>query len=424
MEATMSGRSPSIRNSVLTCAGWVVWLLLAASRAFAKEPVPAPPAEAAAAPLNQLTAAEIAAGWIRLFDGETLFGWKSNRDSVPWKIANGVISAEQGDKGLLVTTSEFADYELRCDYRVEAGGNSGIFLRTVFNPQDPSRDCYELNTCDTHPAFPTGSLVGVVKPDNPVTGEGIWRTFHVRLLGTQVTVALDGQQILNFKDPRPAARLRGYIGLQRNAGRAEFRNIFLRPLNTRSLFTGTDLTGWRVVPGSRSSFHVTEGALHVLKGRGFLETVATYGDFALQAEVRTAGKQLNSGIFLRAMTGTEKDPSNGYEVQIHNAWKGNDRTKPADFGTGAIYRRVPARKVVSQDFEWFTLTVLATGPHFGVWVNGEQVTDWTDTRKLDENPRKGQRLSPGHLSLQGHDPTTDILFRNLRISPFPAEKSS
>ena len=80
---------------------------------------------------NDLTADEITAGWVRLFDGETMFGWKPNNE-VNWKVTDGVVHADSGDPGLLVTTTEFADYELRCDFRLSKGGNSGIFLRSAF----------------------------------------------------------------------------------------------------------------------------------------------------------------------------------------------------------------------------------------------------------------------------------------------------
>ncbi|MFN0051722.1 MAG: DUF1080 domain-containing protein [Planctomycetales bacterium] len=369
--------------------------------------------------LNQLSYEEVRKGWIRLFDGETLFGWKANND-VNWQVADGVVHADQGEPGLLLTTTEFADYELRCDFRLSSGGNSGIFLRSMFNPKNPATDCYELNMCDSHPAFPSGSLVGLVKPGQPVTVEGEWHQYHVVAVGDQIDVKLDGNLILSYTDPRPTARRRGFIGLQKNAGHAEYRNVFLKPLATRPLFDGTTLAGWRVVPGGKSTYAVVDGMIHVRNGRGFLETESTWGDFILQAEIRTNGTHLNSGIFFRAMPGTEQEPSNGYEAQVHNAWKGEDRTKPVDFGTGAIYRRVAARRVVSTDKEWFTMTVAATGPHVGVWVNGEQVTDWSDDRTPHENPREGLRTAPGHFSLQGHDPTTDLLFRDLRAVELPS----
>lgn len=372
----------------------------------------------AAEPNNQLSRADIDAGWIRLFDGETMFGWKANND-VNWKITDGVIHADKGDPGLLVTTTEFADYELRCDFRLEKGGNSGIFLRSAFKPTDPAKDCYELNMCDSHPAFPTGSLVGRVKPSKTVSGEEKWMTYHVIMLGNKITVKLDGETVLDFTDTGSNALYRGFIGLQKNVGKAEYRNVFLRPLSTKPLFNGKDLAGWRVVPGGTSVFTVEEGTIHVKNGRGFLETEAAFGDFVLQAEIKTNGKALNSGIFFRAESGTKDAPSNGYELQVHNAWKGDDRTQPVDFGTGAIYRRIAARKVMTNDFEWFTATLVAHGSHITAWVDGTLVTDWIDTRKPNDNPREGLRTKPGHLSLQGHDPTTDLNFRNLRAVEFP-----
>jgi hypothetical protein len=167
------------------------------------------PGEAAAQ--NRLSAAEIAAGWINLFDGNTFFGWKPNNESNNWQITDGVIYADKGDPGLLVTTTEFADYELLCDFRLEKGGNSGIFLRSIFSPKDPTQDCYELNMCDSHPAFPTGSLVGLAKPDQPVSGEEKWMTYHVVVQGNRIEVKLDGDPILSYTDTRPAARRRGFI---------------------------------------------------------------------------------------------------------------------------------------------------------------------------------------------------------------------
>jgi hypothetical protein len=51
-----------------------------------------------------------------------------------------------------------------------------------------------------------------------------------------------------------------------------------------------------------------------------------------------------------------------------------------------------------------------------------QVVDWTDEREPADNPREGRRLEAGHLILQGHDPTTDLNFRNLRIAELPNAK--
>lgn len=367
---------------------------------------------------NQLAREQIEAGWIRLFDGATLFGWKANND-VNWSVADGEITADSGEPGLLLTTTEFVDYELLCDFHLEEGGNSGIFLRTNFEAQNPATDAYELNICDTHEAFPTGSIVARQKADKDVTSEGTWKSFRVRVEGNRIRAELDGEAVIDFTDESDAPRPVGYVGLQKNAGRVRFRNVFLRPLAAEPLFNGQDLSGWRKVPGSKSEFSVEDGAIHVAGGPGFLETEEVWGDFLLQASVLTRGEHLNSGIFLRTIPGTEKAPSNGYELQIQHGYKQEDRTQPMDYGTGAIMHRVPVRFLAAEDNEWAVLTLVASGPHFTTWVNGTQMIDWTDERAPDENPRRGLRTEAGHISLQGHDAATDVLFRDVRVRAYP-----
>ena len=66
------------------------------------------------------------------------------------------------------------------------------------------------------------------------------------------------------------------------------------------------------------------------------------------------------------------------------------------------------------------MTVVAQGRHLATWVNGVQVTDWDDHRPLNDNARNGCCLNAGPISIQGHDPTTDLSFRNFRIAELPA----
>ena len=75
---------------------------------------------------------------------------------------------------------------------------------------------------------------------------------------------------------------------------------------------------------------------------------------------------------------------------------------------------------VAKDGEWFTMTVVAQGNHLATWVNGVQQVDWTDNRPLKDNAREGCRLGKGAISFQGHDPTTDLSFRNIRLAELPA----
>jgi hypothetical protein len=299
-------------------------------------------------------------------------------------------------------------------------------------------------TKDSEPQATAKAAQSAASPSSPsvVRETDGWHAFDVRMADGDIDICLDGKRLYAYKDESPLRR--GHIGLQFREGPVSFRNIRLRPVGLKPMLNGKDLSGWNTDKSESAKFEVVEpqessgslplvgrageggeaGAsaahasaeLRVTGGRGQLESNDEYGDFVMQLQCRVDGDGLNSGVFFRSIP---HDFWNGYECQINNKIKDNDPTKPADFGTGAIYRRVPARRVVSKDHEWFNMTLAATGPNIAAWVNGYQVTDWTDKRPPHENPRSGLRTRPGTIILQAHDATTNLRFKNLRIAELP-----
>ncbi|HEX3148983.1 MAG TPA: DUF1080 domain-containing protein [Gemmataceae bacterium] len=326
---------------------------------------------------NTLTPKEIADGWILLFDGETTFGWKTEGDT---KVERGLLIAGGEKETVLRSNTHFGDLSVRIDFKI--GEDTGSMLLMSIGKQQ--------STLDAKKAKEFSAMI-----------------------------TRDGQVEIRVK-----------AGMK-----ARFQTISCVlpekdspfPTDTVSLFNGKDLTGWKLYDAARakaadpkmketavkSQYTVTkEGWLNVKNGPGDLQTEGQWADFVVQLECISNGKHLNSGLFFRAIPDLYQQ---GYEAQIRNEWVGDDRTKPVDFGTGAIYRRQAARKVVSTDGEWFTMTVAAHGKHFATWVNGCQVVDWTDDRKESDNARQGFKKGKGALSIQGHDATTDLSFRNIRI---------
>jgi len=194
--------------------------------------------------------------------------------------------------------------------------------------------------------------------------------------------------------------------------------LAVRPLNLRAVFTGRDFIGWSVVKHRRrakpkqTTWRVENGAIRATGGPGALELEGHYADLIMQIDVRTLGALTNGGVFVRSIPGQFM---NGYETQVFNACYNHDPAQPARYSTGGIDDRQLARRLVSRDRETFTMTIVANGPHFATWVNGVQMTDWTDTRKPHDNPREGLRLEAGSIQLQAHDPETDVEFRNIRL---------
>ena len=188
---------------------------------------PATVAKAPAKLPELLPEAELADGWISLFDGQTLFGWHADSDA-NWRVEEGSIVVDQGTKGLLHTTTRFADYVLKLEFRSAPGTNSGVFLHTPPTIEDVSQDVYELNIADADNPFPTGSLVQRKKVEGTFDSQD-WQAYEITVNGDQITVDLDGQRVMDYQDPRPLRR--GTIALQLNEGKVEFRNIKLKPLN-------------------------------------------------------------------------------------------------------------------------------------------------------------------------------------------------
>ncbi len=368
-----------------------------------------------------LTDEQIASGYIQLFDGESTFGWHSTNDKVEWKAdaKTGVLSASGEEIGLLLTDVRFQNYELEVDAKCAPGSNTGLFVHCKADPKKIETDFYEINIADEHPeGYTTGGIVLKAKSEKTYN-LGDWMHFKIIVQGSHIQVLIDGEEALDFNDTSQAKLTSGYIALQKRIGDVEFKNIILKPLNLQPLFEGKSLDNWQLVPGGKASFDVTKDqTLLAQGGAGFLETIETYQDFLLQLDAKTLADNVNSGVFFRALQGTEKAPSHGYEMQIDNSIKDGNPKTPANAGSGAIFRRNVARRVVSKDFEWSRITLVADGLTFMAWVNGYPVTDWTDTRAASENPREGSKKEAGHLSLQGHDPGTKIEFKKIEIQPY------
>lgn len=351
--------------------------------------------------LGLIMGAPIAFGdaWINLFDKETLFGLHSYGDS-QWKVADGNLVWENGTCGWIATGAQFADFELKAKIKVAPGCSAGLIVR---------------GGLEGHPSENGSTVLTITEPKE---GKGDWREITVTASGDDVKV--EGAEVQLMK----GTRTRGYIGVafyrssKEKVAEVAVESLKLRPLNAKSIFNGKDLAGWNIIPERKSVFSVIDGALNIKNGNGQIETANTYKDFLLQLDIFSNGDHLNSGVFFRGPVGIFWK---GYESQVKNQWEGDDRTKPFDFGTGGLYGDQPTRKVVTNDREWFTKTVVCDGNHIAVWLNGYQVTDYLDMRPVaaDANGKAGYVNKAGTIHLQGHDPTTDLSFKNIMVQTYP-----
>jgi hypothetical protein len=180
--------------------------------------------------LNQLTSAEKNAGWVLLFDGQSLAGW-TPRESARWDVVDGAIAYRAGSgPGFLCTSKSYGDFELKVDFWVDAVANSGVFLRCPESGSITATNAYEVNIYDPHEQWPTGSIKDVAVRQGDTRSVGRWSSYHIIAQGNHLVVRFDGRVVVDTRDDREKS---GPIGLQqfKGQGMIKFRNIKLKPLD-------------------------------------------------------------------------------------------------------------------------------------------------------------------------------------------------
>jgi len=378
---------------------------------------------------NSLSKPEADDGWLLLFDADSLFGWTAI-GGAHWKVADGALTAASDD-GFLRTNSAFADFVLKFDYRGTADGDCSVYARSSIDG-DPKETGYPIQVGDTKPAWPTGSIVGHFKADavHPVASQ--WHTVEATFSGDRMSVKLDGRKVAEGQNSRAKAGVI-MVGCG-GAGRVQFRNLKLKPLISKNLFNGSDLSGWKAVgppppkkagmlkkmvggggKPKEAQWTVAGGAIHGQGGIGQLETAAMYDDFVLQLAIRTntssKGDHYRGAVFFRGDAG---QLATGYDVPVMNDYRGGKRTQAYPDSTGSIKGLQPARKVVSDDNQFFTETIAAYGRHMQVWIDGYPVSDFQDARAEGT-----ARTTAGTVSLQSPDEKANLDFRGIRLAQLP-----
>ena len=192
--------------------------------------------------VSQIEAAEH--GWIRLFNGKDLSGWKA-QGTERWVVEDGAILGESttGKYGYLTTEKTFSDFVLRVRFKCETDGNSGVFTRSRITGESPDTgpDIEGMQvevdrTRDTGGLYESGGRGWVAQP-TPEGERAIkprdWNELEVTAEGGHIITRLNGVQIVDFHDPAPRFT-EGVIGLQLHTGggvKVRFKDISIRDLS-------------------------------------------------------------------------------------------------------------------------------------------------------------------------------------------------
>jgi hypothetical protein len=180
---------------------------------------------------------------IQLFNGRDLTGWRlSNPEKKNgWRVVDGVLVNSTpktdfggyGKYGNLRTVQEFEDFRLCIEYNVPPNGNSGVYLRGMYEAQVVDRDSRMQGISGP------GAVFGRIAPSmNAGKPGGEWNRYELTLVDRHVTVVLNGAKVidnqpvigctgggLSADDTKP-----GPIFLQGDHTSVKYRNIVLYPV--------------------------------------------------------------------------------------------------------------------------------------------------------------------------------------------------
>lgn len=207
---------------------------------------------------NQLTAAEKAAGWVLLFDGKTLNGWRTyaNRPAGGWEVVDGTLHAIAKVKGTeLITEKKYRDFEFSWEWKLPPAGNNGVkYFVTEARTKSPGHE-YQMLDDKAHPDAKhgglrqTASFYYVLPPsaDKPYREPGNWNQSKIVVKGKTVEHWLNGKNVLTYecgseavkagiaaskfsKDEGFGDKIDGHIMLTYHQDDCWYRNVKIREL--------------------------------------------------------------------------------------------------------------------------------------------------------------------------------------------------
>lgn len=169
-------------------------------------------------------------GFVRLFDGKSLTGWKVNENPAAWKVLPGGILQCHGERSHIFTERKFSDVEFVAEVRTEPKANSGMYFRAEFMTGWPNG--YEAQVNNTHgDPVKTGSLYNRVKLFSSEARDGQWWVQHIIAKGNRIIIKVNGKQVVDFVDSANSFTS-GHLALQCHDPDSvvSYRNLFAKDL--------------------------------------------------------------------------------------------------------------------------------------------------------------------------------------------------
>lgn len=186
-------------------------------------------------------------GWVSLFDGKTLNGWKASDAPGTFSVKDGRIVVHGPRSHLFydgpVKNHDFTNFEWKAEVMTTPGSNSGMYFHTLFQETGWPRKGYEVQVNNSHTdPKRTGGLYGVQDNYEAPAKDNEWFTQHIIVQGKRVIVKVNDKVLVDYIEPDNVQRppdmaerklSSGTIALQGHDPKSivYYRNIQVKPLD-------------------------------------------------------------------------------------------------------------------------------------------------------------------------------------------------
>ncbi|MFQ3550106.1 MAG: DUF1080 domain-containing protein [Armatimonadota bacterium] len=205
---------------------------------------------------NRLSDMEHFYNWKLLFDGKTLNNWQiAKPNDKSWKVVNRTIYTDGTGSGYLYTKQQYSNFELKFDFKISKGGNSGVFFR-VADIKDIVGTGIEMQIFDSYgreklSKHDCGAIYDILEPSENACKPALeWNSAAIRAQNNFITVIMNDKKIITMdlnkwteagknpdgtpnKFPRAYKDMprKGYIALQNHGSEVWYKNIRIKELN-------------------------------------------------------------------------------------------------------------------------------------------------------------------------------------------------
>src|SRR5262245_47695809 len=174
-------------------------------------------------------------GWISLFNGKDLTGWKAS-EGVEWQVVEGeIITPPQ--RSHLFTEQEFKNFEYKVDCLTKPGSNSGLYFHTKYEDSFPKTG-FEVQVNQTQSdRVKSGSIYNLIKLLSSPVKDDEWYTYHIIVKGREIVVKINDKTLFEYIEPEgvvgPTNKLgKGSFAIQAHdpGSEAHYKNIMVKPL--------------------------------------------------------------------------------------------------------------------------------------------------------------------------------------------------